>query len=196
MNNSRKLVLWDIDDVLNQLMALWLATSAARLNVMLPSYDNLSQNPPHLLLGVEKEAYLASLDHCRANFLYSQPPREELLDFFREYGGKIRSMTLSCVPVSFAPRAAQWVLEYFGLWLQATLFVPSPRSGITVYSKTFASKAEAALALGGILVDDNPVLVEQTLTDGGEAILFPAPWNSNNSLGIEQFLDQLINKIK
>ena len=59
----RPTVVWDVDDVLNDLMAAWLARVWASEHPGRPiELADVRANPPHELLGIERAAYHASLD--------------------------------------------------------------------------------------------------------------------------------------
>ncbi|MBR2372854.1 MAG: hypothetical protein IKA87_01335 [Lentisphaeria bacterium] len=191
---KKPLLLWDIDDVLNCLIPLCISTTAQKLKPGIKMED-LQNNPPLQELGCSLDEYRQILDECRDQYLYSEPPRKEVMDFFQEWGGCFRSMTLSSSPMHMAPRSAEWVLRHFGSWIQGTVFVPSPRKKITVGSHLFASKAEAVVELDGILIDDMPINVESVKKAGGRAFYFPAPWNINKNMSIEEFFSMLLKEL-
>ncbi len=191
-NDSRPLLVWDVDDVLNELLRFWLSVENAGTGRNVP-FSALTENPPDRLLGLSRKEYLSSLDAYRAGGHYRQPPREEIMTFFRTHGGRFRHLVLSAVPIRFAGRSADWVLTYFGPWIQNCLFVPSPRPDFPMESQLFSSKAEAMARIGGdaVLIDDSPLHVNETVKTGASALLFPAPWNDNNSLPVRTFLDRI-----
>jgi len=188
----RHLLVWDIDDVLNDLMEIWFANFLPVRDVVI-RYDELTENPPDALLGITRELYLQSLDNCRAGGFYQRPPRREILEFFKKHGGRFRHIALSAVPIRFAPNSANWVLSHFGCWLQGCLFIPSPRSGDGVCSTLFNSKGDALVQFGenAILIDDSEKNVSDALSRGGKAMLFPAPWNKRRGMSISDFLAEL-----
>jgi len=151
MSDNRPLLLWDIDDTLNRQIEIFMEHSPLGAG---KAYRDVVRNPQYLALGCSKEEYLPELDRCRREFLYNSEPRPEMLEFFREYGHTFRSMTLSSVPITLAPLSAAWLLRHFGAWIQGTLYVPSERKNVQIFSHTFRSKAEAVTALNGILIDD------------------------------------------
>ncbi len=187
------LILWDIDDVLNRLTMIWLETSAKKFTVRIP-YDELTENPPHELLNISKEDYLESLDDCRSRFLYAEPPKTEIMLFFRTFGHHFRHLALSSVPAAFMGRSSEWVFRYFGSWIQSVCFIPSPRNNDPVFTTLFRSKGEAAAAFGGILVDDSPANIASANESGSEAILFPAPWNPARRVPVSHILNSLLKK--
>ena len=78
-------IAWDIDDVLNSLMLEWLKyfTTETEATVL---YQELLKNPPHKILGITKQDYLASLDNYRGQFYQNLQPRQEILNWFEEFG--------------------------------------------------------------------------------------------------------------
>ena len=193
MNAHKPLLLWDVDDTLNRQIEIFLEHSPLGAG---KEYREIVQKPQYLAFGVPKEEYLAELDRCRREFVYDSLPRPEIMEFFREYGHSFRSMALSAVPITLAPLSAAWVLRHFGQWMQGTIYVPSERKGVAIYSQSFGSKAEAAAALNGILIDDTPEHVENCRRAVGRAYTFPAPWNGCADMAIEKFLQQLIDELE
>ena len=191
---SLPLILWDVDDVLNDL------TRLCAENVLPRHYPGCEwnvfrHNPPLPELGCSREEYVVYLDECREKFTGTMVPQPEVLEFFQEHGRKFKSLALSAAPMTMAPRSAEWVLRHFGQWIQGVLFVPSPRQGYLVQSAMFSSKAEAVRMLGGILVDDAPGNIGPVLADGGRALAFPAPWNENKDMSREEFFGLLLKEI-
>ena len=192
---KKPLLIWDIDDVLNDLMNLCISTTAQKLKPGI-KFEEIRNNPPLPELGCSLDEYRGILDECRNKYLFDQPPRKEVMAFFRDWGEHFRSITLSAAPLSITPRSSEWVLRHFGPWIQGTIFVPSPRKDAPVLSASFSSKAEAVLALDGILIDDMPANVEKVRAAGGEALYFPAPWNENKDMSIKDFFSELIKKLE
>ena len=191
---KKPLLIWDIDDVLNELMSLCISTTAQKLKPGI-KFEEVKNNPPLPELACSLDEFRNILDQCRDQYLYSRAPRKEIIDFFRIWGEKFRSITLSSAPMSMAPRSSEWVLFHLGSWIQGTIFVPSPRKNVIQGATLFASKAEAVLALDGILIDDMPINVEAVKAAGGRALYFPAPWNENRDMSIEEFFSELIKEL-
>jgi 5'(3')-deoxyribonucleotidase len=192
---KRPLLIWDIDDVLNDLIRLCISTTAQTIRPGI-RFEDLQQNPPLQELGCSLDEYRSILDECRAEYLYDQPPRKEVLEFFQTWGDQFRSVTLSSAPVSTAHRSAEWVLRHFGRWIHGTIFVPSPRKHIPIGIPLFASKAEAVSTLNGILIDDMPQNVEPVRAAGNKAFYFPAPWNENKNMSVEKFFSMLCKELE
>lgn len=183
---EKTLLIWDIDDVLNDLSRLCIESTAQKLRPGI-KFEEIKNNPPLPELGCDLEEFRLILDECRDKYLYSQAPRKDVLAFFQKNGENFRSMTLSSAPMDMASRSAEWVLRHFGRWIHGTVFVPSPRKRVITGSPLFSSKAEAVVTLGGILIDDMPINVEAVKKAGGKALYFPAPWNENKNLAVQDF---------
>jgi len=175
-----KTVIWDVDDVLNDLMDAWLQTWWR------PSHPDcgltpagLTANPPHGLLQIPLDQYLASLDAFRDS------PRGRDLDpsplclaWFARHGHLARHLALTAVPLWAAPLSAAWVMRHFGRWIRFFSVVPSARPGdeAPVIHRT---KAEAMAMLRGplLFVDDHPHHIAAARAIGVDAYLFPRPWD-------------------
>ena len=190
MISPKPILVWDIDDVLNRFMFHCLHRFPTDKQL---KYEDLAVMPPYGLLGISKEQYLATLDSCRPD-LYKEGPRPEIMRFFERHGADFHHVALSAAPVRFAPDSAQWLLRHFGRWIQSCIFIPSPRPGVTVQSQRFRSKGEALLSLGAnaALIDDSPLNTADAEKNGCRTMLFPAPWNENRNMPVEDFLNELI----
>ena len=188
---EKTLLIWDVDDVLNTLMQQYIACGLPE-NAKRLSYEELTENPPHKLLGISKEDYLSSLDRVRAGDFYDLLPRPEVAAFFAECGHLFDHMILSAVPLKFMEKSSAWVLHYFGEWIQNCLFIPSVRPDCCVKSQMFSGKAEAVKFFGqrAVLIDDSVKNVEETRSSGGRAVYFPAPWNPEK-ISADVFLKSL-----
>jgi len=187
---QKTLLVWDIDDVLNRFMFLCLGRFPAKRSLR---YEDLSVMPPYELLGISKEQYLDTLDSCRP-VLYKEAPRPEVMRFFERHGSDFQHIALSAAPIKFAPDSAQWLLRHFGCWIQSCIFIPSPRPDVIVRSQRFRSKGEALLSLGGtpVLIDDSPLNIADARKCGCRTMTFPAPWNENRNVPVNDFLNELI----
>ena len=122
-----KTIIWDVDDVLNDLMKEWLDKH------WLPSYpdcairyEDLIENPPHNILHITIDNYRRSLDEFRMNRGSELRPVMEVHDWFKANGNKFRHIALTAVPLSLAHISAAWVYKYFGTWIRSFNVVPSP----------------------------------------------------------------------
>ena len=188
-----KIIVWDVDDVLNDLMRVWFE------KWWLPShkecsinYEQISENPPHRLLGVSKSEYLKSLDEFRLSKIAREiEPVPEVLAWFQQYGARFWHIALTATPIRTAHVSAAWVMEHFGFWIRSFNLVPSYRDGeqLPVYDP---SKYEYLKwwAKADILVEDNPANILDVDNLGIKTILIPRPWNGDSTT-IENALDCL-----
>lgn len=177
-----KTIAWDVDDVLNNLMQTWFEHHWMSSHPECPiSYDQISENPPHALLGVSISEYLDSLDEFRLSKIAREMhPLLEVLAWFHQYGEHFRHIALTATPLRAAPTSVAWVIRHFGWWIRSFHVVPSPRKGeqIPVYDQ---SKEDFLRWYGkvDILADDNPLSVAVAQAIGIQAILIPRPWNQS-----------------
>lgn len=189
-------IVWDVDDVLNDLMRLWFEKA------WLPehpdchlTYESISENPPHKLLSVSLNDYLDSLDKFR--FVVSQgvinvDPLPDVLEWFQQHGHKFRHVALTAVPIKFAPFSASWVFRHFGQWIRSFNFVPSLRAGEKIF--IYDSAKTDYLKWWGradVFIDDNPSNVDEVNKIGVHTILMPRPWNKN-SMNITETLNSIL----
>jgi hypothetical protein len=193
-----KTVAWDVDDVLNSLMRVWFEDFLKK-NMhggIRTTYEQLSENSPHELLGMTPKQYLASLDEFRLSGRYERlEPTGEILNWFNAYGHCCRHLALTAVPLAAAPMSSAWVLKHFGKWIRTFHFVPSKRSEetIPVYDR---SKADFIGWHGkiDILIDDNPEHIEQAAQIGLQGILITQPWNAGK-MDLSETLSSLTKAI-
>ena len=188
-----KTIVWDVDDVLNDLMRIWFERwwVPSHLDCAI-AYNQISENPPHELLGVSKSEYLASLDAFRLSQIAKEmTPIAEILVWFHKYGNGFRHIALTATPLRTAPASAAWVLHHFGLWIRSFHFVPSLREAeqIPVYDQ---SKEDFLRwwRKGDILVDDSSLNVGVAQALEIQAVLIARPWNQSQ-LTLTEVLDVL-----
>jgi len=186
-----KTIVWDVDDVLNDLMRDWFA------GAWLPThqeckiiYEDIQQNPPHDVLGISREEYLKSLDAFRAAEGSKLLPVPEVYEWFQRYGHLFRHAALTAVPLRAADISAAWVMKHFGRWIRSFNVVPSPRPD-DVHPRSTQTKKEFLACWGPahILIDDSLANVEGAQQLGMRGVLFPRPWNrsqTNRSETLEQ----------
>jgi hypothetical protein len=175
-----KMIAWDVDDVLNDLMRTWLERFWVPSHPGCPiSYAQVVENPPHTLLGASLSEYLTSLDAFRLSQLATEmPPVPEVLAWFRQYGGSFRHMALTATPLSAAPASAAWVMRHFGRWIRSFHVVPSSRPGEEL--PAYDLSKEDFLRWWGkidIMVDDSQLAVVAAQSLGIRTVLMPRPWN-------------------
>src|SRR5258708_13968189 len=119
-------IVWDVDDVLNNLTEFWLAGWRGTHPEAILDYPSISKNPPHDLLSISFETYLESLDRIRSSVeahekLTANPLIKEWLS---RHGHRYRHMALTARPGHAAGPAAAWVLRHFGAWIRSVAFGP------------------------------------------------------------------------
>jgi hypothetical protein len=175
-----KTIVWDVDDVLNDLMRTWFERWWVPAHPDCPkSYNEILENPPHGLLGVSKSEYLTSLDQFRLSQIAREmAPVPEVLAWFQQHGDHFRHIALTTTPLRTAPVSAAWVMNHYGRWIRSFHLVPSPREAeqIPVYDQ---SKEDFLRwwGRGDILVDDNSRNVGVARDLDIQGVLIPRPWN-------------------
>ena len=175
-----RIVVWDVDDVLNDLMRVWLDS------VWTPShsaqsmrYEDMLENPPHGLLGISSGEYHSSLDDFRQSKGYAeQTPNRDILAWLQVNGGRCRHIALTATALRTAPTTAAWVLRHFGRWIREFAFIPAPRAGEDLPTYDVDKGAWLRrLGTSAILVDDSPQNVAAATAAGAVALCWPRPWN-------------------
>jgi phosphoglycolate phosphatase-like HAD superfamily hydrolase len=173
-------IVWDVDDVLNNLNGLWFARWREEHPETKLTYDELSSNPPHEILGISREVYLESLDKIRASISGHEDltPQPEIVAWLGQHGHRYRHLALTARPPHTAAAAGAWVLGHFGQWIRTVAFVP-PRKP-PEWPDYDPSKAAYLdwLDLDCVMVDDTEKTIMEVKDRGRPAILFPQPWNS------------------
>lgn len=185
-------LVWDVDDVLNDLMHQWFfhAWLVEHPDCVL-TFDRLTCNPPHTVLGVESSDYLSSMDRFRqTERAHNMSPNPETLAWFRAHGHRFRHIALTSRPLETAPDVAHWVMRHFGDWIRCFGVVPSrPENHVPRYDQ---SKGEflAWLGRGDILIDDSGENIRQAASLGLRTFQPAQPWN-NSPLALSAVLQQL-----
>ncbi len=177
-----KTIVWDVDDVLNDLMRVWFedwaASSGASRSVR---YEQLTSNPPHRILNIDHSQYLASLDDFRVSGKAGKmAPIAEVLDWFSRYGDAAHHVALTATPLSAGHVSAEWVMRNYGQWIRSFNVIPSQRPGVE--APQYHAKKHDFLAWWGkadVVVDDNEENIEGARSLGIRAVLFPRPWNGS-----------------
>ncbi len=177
-----KTLVWDVDDVLNDLTRAWLEDWSSVAGAVPPAYDRLVGNPPHELLGMSRKNFLASLDDFRlCGKAAKLPPLPPTFDWFCLHGEKCRNIALTAAPLCAAPVSAQWVMNHFGKWIRSFNIVPSHREGDGP-GRYWSSKSEFLAWWGkcDMLIDDCEENIAGAKALGIRTLLFPRPWNSSH----------------
>jgi FMN phosphatase YigB (HAD superfamily) len=190
--NKLKTIVWDVDDVLNDLMRSWFLLWRQEHPGCAVNYEDLKENPPHEVLGVTMDRYLQLLDAFRLSSSYrNMAPIKEVRDWFLQNGTRFRHIALTAVPLRAASLSAQWVLRNFGTWIRTFHFVPSKRKedAIPQYDR---DKVDMLQRLGAVdfFIDDNAEYVAAAQNAGINALLFPRPWN-HSAVSITETLTRL-----
>jgi hypothetical protein len=193
-----KTIAWDVDDVLNDLMRSWFEHQWVKdhpdCNIR---YVEITENPPHKLLGVNMDEYLLSLDRFRLSPLYQEmSPIGEVREWFDKYGGNFRHIALTATPLIAASASAQWVFRHFGAWIRTFHFVPSKREGqdIPEYDNDKSSFLKW-ISKVDVFVDDSYANIADVERMGIKAILWPRPWNESK-LTVSETLSVLENFLR
>jgi len=189
---------WDVDDVLNGLMRTWFKEWwRPRHPECMLDCEDIRENPPQQLLGVELDEYLQSLDDFRLSGRYEKMrPNSNVLEWFKKYGSSFRHIAVTSVPRVAAPVSALWVIRYFGDWIRTFHFTPSFRPGDT--STTFESTKANYLKWVNqvdIFIDDNEKNIHEVNSLGIRCFLVSQPWNFGG-MKIEETLKSLTLECK
>jgi len=181
-----KVIMWDVDDVLNDLMGDWFRLSwlLAHPNCTL-KYSGMTKNPPHELLGVTKSEYLASLDAFRQSSFKELKPLPEMLEWFSLHGKKAEHRVVTSVPVNAAHHSAEWVFKHFGTWIRSFNIVPSPREEQEDHGVKSKSEYIRTFSKVDLVVEDNLDTIRSMNELGIETVTIPRPWNATPGTLVE-----------
>lgn len=190
--NRLKTIVWDVDDVLNDLMHSWFLSWCQDHPRCAVGYEDLKENPPHEVLGVTMDSYLQSLDAFRLSPSYqNMAPIKEVRDWFLQNGSRFRHIALTAVPLRAASFSAQWVFRNFGIWIRTFHFVPSKRKDETIpqYDRDKTAVLQH-LGMVDLFIDDNAEHVVAAQNAGINSLFFPRPWN-HSGMSITETLARL-----
>ncbi|RLB80363.1 MAG: hypothetical protein DRH15_07640 [Deltaproteobacteria bacterium] len=180
-----KTIIWDVDDVLNDLMKSWFENLWLRKHPQLRvTYESLTENPPHHILKIGLEAYQRSLDQFRLSEAFtSMEPNTQILQWFKAHGHKCRHIALTATPLETAHVSASWVTKHFGRWIRTFAFVPSerPNQSLPVYEKTKYDYVKW-IGQGDVIIDDNPDNLTAFSNIGMVLLGIRRPWNPHGLL--------------
>jgi hypothetical protein len=180
MLTHKRVVIWDVDDVLNELMREWFDDWWRPQHPdCTHRYADIAANPPHHVLGISEQTYLKSLDAFREERFPRLVPRREVLEWFSEHGHLGHHVALSAPPESFAHISAAWVLKHFGQWIRTYAFVPARRGRPEIADPKVAKRDYLEwLGHGDVFLDDREDNVDGARSLGMKGIVMPQPWNA------------------
>jgi hypothetical protein len=176
-------IVWDVDDVLNDLMAAWFHQWWLPGHPdCLVTYAGLRENPPHTVLGIEKSEYLASLDDFRCSERgRALTPNPEIVRWMREQGHRFRHLALTARPLPTAGVAAEWVFRHFSEYIRCYGVVPSRLDPDAPQYDRDKAGFLRWFGEADYFLDDSEANVAAVSELGVKALLFPQPWNRASS---------------
>jgi hypothetical protein len=145
------------------------------------SYRDIRENPPHRVLGIGKDEYLASLDSFRLSQKgRSLSPSPAILEWLQCHGARCRHVALTARPLGSVPCLAEWVFRHFGKYVRCFGVVPARSDpAVPLYDK---DKGDFLRWFGraDVLVDDSETNLEAAGSLGIRCVLYPQPWNKNS----------------
>jgi hypothetical protein len=173
------LIVWDIDDVLNELTSNWLKWVD---DPFISEKSQLTNSRFEEILGWSRKDYLKSLDRFRREQFINLEPNQLIQNFMARHS-RISNLLLSATPLTCAPISARWAFVHFGEWIDGVLMAPSPRAS---RSSTRMSKRDHIFRLVKtgeqvICIDDQPANILEARDAGAAAFLWPQPWNESSS---------------
>ena len=190
-----KTIVWDVDDVLNNLMQAWFEHAWKPVHQCSITYAGITENPPHRVLGMGESEYFASLDRFRqSDAAKCMSPNRTILRWLESHGDCYRHVALTARPLSSTPQAAEWLFRHFGKYFRCFGVVPSRPDPAT--PRYDSNKGDFLAWLGGadLLVDDSPENVELAESLGIHAVLHPQPWN-RAAESVDAILRNLTGKV-
>jgi hypothetical protein len=176
-------IVWDVDDVLNDLMLVWFteewapAHPGCRL-----SYADIRENPPHRVLGITKSEYLASMDSFRFSLkARSMKPNAAILKWLECYGARCRHVALTARPLDSIPHLAEWVFRHFGAYFRSFGAVPARQDPAAPRYDNDKSDFLKWFARADLFIDDSEDNVKAAQRLGMNGVVYPQPWNRSSS---------------
>lgn len=188
-----KIIVWDIDDVLNDLTKEWFSNFCLSQNYSSNlKFQDLKENPPYRILNISEDFYLKSLDNFRIEKGDTLKPFIEVLNWFNKNGDLYSHFALTSTPLFNASSSAEWLFKNYGKWFNSFNFIPSKREGDN-YSYRFLSKASLLKKFTTVdaFIDDNPQNINEAKAIGIKTFLFPRPWNKSQYNSTKELLEDL-----
>ena len=177
-----KTIVWDIDDVLNDLQRSWLDVEwNGKHPGRMIKYAQLTVNPPHDLLKIDIHSYRESLDAFRLSARAgTMKPDPQVYNWFTRYGHLFRHVALTARNIGTVSVAIQWLLDHFGQWFQTIAFIPSERRHESP-KQPDRRKVDYLVWLNraDYYIDDNSINVREASAIGVCAFLVSQPWNNS-----------------
>ena len=187
-----KTIVWDVDDVLNDLMLSWFeqewlpAHPACKV-----SFKEITENPPFNILGITRSEYLLSLDSFRkSDKARSMKPNQEIMGWLRQSADRYRHLALTARPLDTVPPVAEWLFRFFGGYIRTFSVVPIRQD--PTLPRIDENKRDFLFWLNkvDVFVDDNEDNVQAACSIGVMGILYPQRWNSS-TLTVAETLDSV-----
>lgn len=176
---------------MNNLMKEWFEKCYLKSQNSSIVYKDITENPPHKILGLTLHDSQKSLDKFRLESYLLLKPIKEVSIWFQNYGHLYQHIVLTSVPVKFAHLSAQWVFKNFGTWIRSFNIVPTKRLDIEapLYHQ---SKVEFLnwFGKGDLFIDDNKENLDAVESETIQTLLFPRPWNKNQ-LSFQETLERI-----
>jgi phosphoglycolate phosphatase-like HAD superfamily hydrolase len=198
LDGVTRVVVWDVDDVLNDLMGTWLKKAWAPAHPeRVVQFNDLRENPPLQFLGMVERDYLASLDAFRTSADYAeQLPNPAIRRWLDDHGPAYRHVALTATSLRAAPATAEWTFRHFGRWIREFVLIPAHRigEGLPIYD---ADKGAWLNRLGrsAVLVDDSLDNLRAAEASGAAAVRWPRPWNGDGGTA-ESALEELTELVR
>lgn len=178
----KPLIVWDFDDVLFPLTEFWFAAYGHRIQSKITQYDQITENPPHVIMGISREQYHESLDQFRnSEQAQSLQINRKILEWLGVNGTAYKHYILTARPINTIKSAQKWLKNNFFEPLEGFGFVPAERPGqdLSGYYRTKQDYLKGEGIQFEYFVDDNPVTINAVANiHTATTILFPAPWNA------------------
>ena len=192
--DQRKLIVWDLDDVLNEFTRDWLQLAWKDEHPECESaYDDLHTNPPLQALGTTLPEYLESMSRFRLSIEgATSTPNWTVHEWFKEHGSRFRHTVLTARRGQSAVVADAWLKVNFGQWIDGIHSAPEARPQHFL-SDIARKKADWIRHSGAtVFVDDSQLNMETAAAAGIRSLLFPQPWNYRAiSFAQQDVLDEL-----